>query len=149
MVGEGACSIASPKSPSGRYPLDALTQVTPKFRVSVVPTVTFPKSRMVPLAGSNDVALAGETVRGSTPPTLRGRSTSCSDKRHAQLSWPSHPSERISAAVTRGLTTIDLRNPQLGGVCRSIFWTNDEAVPPERSSLTARRLLAVCSAGAF
>jgi hypothetical protein len=46
-------------------------QVTLKFRVSAVCTVTFPKSRMVPLAGVNDMALAGETVRGSAPPMLR------------------------------------------------------------------------------
>ena len=48
------------------------------------------------------------------------------------------PSERITAAVTRGLTRIDLRNnPQMGAVCRSISWTND--VPSERCSFTASR----------
>jgi len=51
----------------------SLNQVTLKFRVLVLPTVTFPKSRMVPLAGVNDTALAGETVRGSMPPMLRHR----------------------------------------------------------------------------
>ena len=71
-----------------KFSPEPFDQVTLKSRVSVVPTVTSPKSMMVPLAGLNDMALAGETVRGSTPPMLRHRAHPAISAVHV-----THPSE--------------------------------------------------------
>ena len=73
LNGAGEAPANTLGEPPGKTSPGSSDQVTLKDRVAVVFTGTFPKSRMVPLAGVNDTALAGETVRGSTPPMPRHR----------------------------------------------------------------------------
>ena len=111
----------------------SLNQLTLKFRVAVVPTVTFPKSRMVSLAGVNDTALAGETVRGKHIASVAAASAAMAVF-DFMIVWPGGGKVFPDCRMMGGSSTARVQpvNSHMGctfWTSGNLFWTTDVTGP--------------------